>query len=139
MKFQNVKKGDVVLVPVYVNYGFSKHRRFYIPDPVLRVTKTQLITESGRRFKKDGGSEVGEHFSNCYYEGEEIGRFGIMAEDQTKEMHEFKVKLNIEKKLIKKINGLKIKIGSGIDISDLQLIQEHLEAVRQIIDRNQKK
>ena len=46
MKFENIKKGDIVFILKEISTGWNTSKSFFIPVKVERVTKTQFILEN---------------------------------------------------------------------------------------------
>ncbi len=109
--FANIKEGDFVFIERCVNYGWRSGKSFSIHSEVTRTTKTQFLV-GDRRFKKDGGYEVGEYFNKATKEGK----------DQTLEMNAFKVKKDLYFKLkrtVRDFNIGDIDDSSKSDMKDL--------------------
>lgn len=85
MKFENVKKGDVVFRRVAVRYGGRfgvEIGRFYIPFSVVHVTSKFFdIGKNKVRFRKDNGCE---HGTEKYRTSESVYNPGEVP-DQTEE------------------------------------------------------
>ena len=57
MIFENIKPGDLALVPVEVRIGWKSHK-YRIPQKVTRTTRTQIIV-NGKRYRRDDGRAIG--------------------------------------------------------------------------------
>ena len=66
MIFENIKPGDLVLVPVEVRIGWKSHK-YRIPQKVTRTTRTQIIV-NGKRYRRDDGRAIGSggYFDEAY-------------------------------------------------------------------------
>lgn len=66
MIFENVKPGDLVLVPVEVRIGWKSHN-YRIPQKVTCTTRTQIIV-NGKRYRRDDGRAIGadRYFNEAY-------------------------------------------------------------------------
>ncbi|MBI89994.1 MAG: hypothetical protein CMG60_07905 [Candidatus Marinimicrobia bacterium] len=66
MIFENIKPGDLVLVPVEVRIGWNS-RKYRIPQKVTRTTRTQIIV-NGKRYRRDDGRAIGSggYFDEAY-------------------------------------------------------------------------
>lgn len=127
MKFKNIKVNDDVLIPIKITIGWGSGRKFYCLKKVERITKTQFIAD-GRRFRKDGGTEVGE-FASAYNVGDSDVFQGKPLRDQTKEMIEFKKKYSLYNNL-KTTDILLNRIN--ID-SDVKLFKDAVEKQKEYI------
>ena len=87
MKFEDVKVGDKVLVPIEEQglSVFSPRKIFYITKAVTRVTPKQFLIDKDR-FQKSDGSNIGGVYRFCRAwfvgEGDKV--------DQTKELLEYR-------------------------------------------------
>lgn len=133
MKFNDVKVGDEVFIRTYVSYGWRKHRSFYIPLKVTKVTKSQLTTEDGRRFRKDNGKEIGENNSFAYKEGESFPYEEGIVVDETNKKEEFKKELKAEMLIQSKIDSLKVQRNSGLGLQKLTKINNLIKEIEKII------
>ena len=89
--FNEIMVGDKVLIRIGISYGWHESRYFNIAVSVEKTTPTQFIA-GGKRFKKDTGKEIGEHFSSACKIGEKTN-FGQELVDETKDYIEFKSKV----------------------------------------------
>ena len=66
MLFENIKPGDLVLVPVEVRIGCKSHK-YRIPQKVTRTPRTQIIV-NGKRYRRDDGWAIGSggYFDEAY-------------------------------------------------------------------------
>ena len=98
IELTEVKKGDKVLKSVLLTYGWDNRLIFWIPQKVERVTKTLIILEGGKRFRKSGVStEKYERYSRSHR-----GKIIPFSEDKS-ELKEF---VNTREKIsfLEKIN-----------------------------------
>lgn len=121
MKFENVKVGDIVYVEKSVNFGWRNSKMFFIPEKVIRVSKTQFVTESKTRYKKNG-SEVGRYATYAYREGDKKNYFGgvIFVSDETKKMELFIHKLKLERDFNTLGQRMKVELDSDLTIEELE-------------------
>lgn len=121
MKFENIKTNDIVFIEEDVRYGWNTSESFYIPKKVIRVTKTQFVTEGDRRFKKDG-REIGHNTygSNAYFLGDKSSYYKKgLVKDQTQDKIVFTEKIQLEIKIGKDIETLKIGLNSDLNYEEL--------------------
>lgn len=132
MKFENVKVGDTVFIEESINYRIYRSKKFFIPKKVVRVTKTQFVLVNGDKYKKDGLNVGGK--VRAYHEGVNNNGYGtsryFTVSDQTKEMQEFKLKLNLEHKISNLLSIMKIKQNSKFEISELEEILKTLKGLK---------
>ena len=131
MKFKDIKPGDFVLCPKVVIYGFNK-KSFYLKEEVVRVTKTQLITSNGYKFRKEDGKEIGRYCYYCCNNNDKL--FGEEVKDETLEYEEFLKKLKIGRVLENAIHDLnRTSINYDIPIEELKDVYEKIKEVKKIL------
>lgn len=141
MKYENIKPGEKVLIPVSVRYGFNSSEEFLIEKEVLRTTKTLFVVNiDGKelKFKKDSGRQVGgNYFDRARFVGEEYYDLNrkCIATDQTQEMMQFKKKVRAVNKLNHDIQNL--NRFSPADFESLEEVSALIEAV-EILVKSQK-
>ena len=138
--FENIKVGDTVLTYERVRVGWNASRYFLTPKKVTRLTKTQFVTEDGRKFSKNDGYEVGGDYSEpAYREGELVNRWtGEVAKDQTNEMKAFVA----EQKQRKELKDMAYNVNRDIHevkAADLDRVETHLYAITNILNNEQSK
>jgi len=98
IKFENIKAGDELLIKKRIQVGWNISKEFTIPIKVDKTTKTQIVVEGGRRFKKENGVEIkGNSWGQAiFYPGDKESWYSKKgAYDQTHEMVEFIKTINI--------------------------------------------
>jgi ribosomal protein S24E len=133
MKFQDIKVGDEVFVGNSIRYGWNLGEEFFIPEKVVRVTKTQFSTVSGRRFKKEYGQQIGSgtYGANAYMEGDKKSHWSDdVIYDQTKEMEEFKKKISLERDVIQTLADINPSLNSGLSLKELAEIKKSLLEIK---------
>lgn len=140
MKFENIKIGDKVLVEKTIRYGWGNDRSFLIYESVEKITKTQFSTKEGNRFKKENGKHIGKGYGvYCYLEGDSYGYSrNLKAKNQVLELDDFIECLRLERSIIKEMESLNLKLGSGIDLVNLSLIKKDLLALKKSITQSSK-
>ena len=94
-------------------------------EKVAKVTKTQFVTSSGRRYKKDRGAEIGESFS---FAGIIVEDFGIkLCIDETVDYNNFCKKIKLELYIGKNIEKLHINFNSKHSIEELKILNEKVK------------
>ena len=141
MKFENIKVGDTVFTPKYVRYGYNRRERFFIPQKVTKVTKTQFTVEDGDRFKKDSGIKIGGQFyTQATYEGEDVSQpFSSEKEvvtDQTEAMNAFKMKLKAEKKINEIAKNIRCELNSNLTLLETLELVGKLEKIADRLKRD---
>ena len=136
MKFEDVKVGDIVYLEKEIVYGYSRSKLFIVKDEVVRVTKTQFVTKTNRRYRK-GGAEVGKFMSVAYKEGDVINRYprGQIVTDQTQEVAAFIKKINLEKHINKTAESISIKLNSKLTVEELNSVLDKLNEIEQLIEK----
>lgn len=136
MKFKDIKVGDTVYVEITVSYGWRSGKTFFVPKKVTKVTATQFVVESGHRFKKDRGSEIGEHRCYAYNLGDTPVYMSSPVSDQTSEMIAFKSKLSKERKIKSMFENLKMEPDSKFSVQELDSIISKVTEINQILGIN---
>ena len=136
MKFEDVKVGDIVYIEKEVIYGYGQSKTFYIKDEVAKVTKTQFVTKTNRRYKKDG-SEIGKYMSYALKEGDKFHVIRGMKEvkDESKEVATFIKKINLEKHLNKAAENINIELNSKLTVEELNIILDKIDEIQQLIEK----
>jgi hypothetical protein len=134
IKFKNIKIGDTVITEECVKYGWGLGSTFYIPSKVVKVTKTQFVTENKARFNKDG-REIGE-YRHAYDLGDKPNTFSdTIVSDQTKERDLFITKIKLERDISKSIGLLKIELDSNLNIIHLNRIKYKLDEINKTLGK----
>lgn len=131
LKFKDIKAGDTIFEEKFVSTGYNKGRYFFIPTKVVRVTKTQFVTESGNRYHKDGRGH-GYTRGKALLEGEKIGFLkDRIVTDQTKEYNDFldykKVSIQVRNRL-EDVSRL-YNIECGLEYDELVALNRSLELI----------
>jgi len=115
-RFDDLQAGDIVLVEVGVATGWRNYEYFWVPKTVVKITKTQIVLETGRRYKKTNGKLIenrgmwgyGRSEDQLAFPGETQILYGKVKiiEDQTLEMNVFAGKLNDAQKVRKMIDDM---------------------------------
>lgn len=138
MKFENIKVGDTVFIPEHVRVDWRNYETFYLAKKVIKVTKTQFTIEGGQRYGKMHGAPIGEGSGEAMMQGDKVfGKtFGGEVKDQTKELKEFKQKIDIEQEIKKELESLKNSIYSNcpIPLSELQEIYKKINEIRATVN-----
>ena len=104
IKLTEVKKGDKVLKSVVLTYAWNNRLIFWIPQKVERVTKTLIILEDGKKFKKSGNStEKYERYSRNHRA--EIVPFSE-SKSELKEFVNTREKISFLEKIYEVVNDL---------------------------------
>lgn len=106
--FKEIKKDDIVLVPVKVSFRFYEET-FFLEKKVTRVTKTQFVCGDIRASKKDG-SIIGRNYEFIRAVGEVVYN-GKVLSDESKELLIFKEKMRLAHNILNfeiKENGFKL-------------------------------
>jgi hypothetical protein len=134
-KFENTKVGDTVYVLEDVTLGWNNAREFFVPKLVTKTTATQITIEGDKKYNRDGRRVGGHGYGdNIFYEGENSFYKGV-AIDQTKEMKEFKIKLNKEQLIQRDIESLKIVLDSKLTIEELINLQAKISEIKSILSK----
>ncbi len=138
-KFQDVKVGDKVLVPIRVTVGWRSKEIFYCLKSVEKVTKTQF-TAGGVRAKKEQGRVIG---SNNWYsilkEGDSNGSFEKrIITDETEDMERFKKALSLVYYIEKAIN-IDIPLNRNTNLDNLIIAYNKKKEFMKAIDKLLKK
>ena len=124
MKFENIQVEDEVFVPYSVRTGWRESQEFYIPEKVVKVTKTQFVTESNKRFSIKYGRQIGESFSSAKCKGDKMGLSRKEVYDQTEEMNELKAKINLIHKINLLLEKVSIDYNTELPLNDLKEINQ---------------
>lgn len=137
MKFENIKTGDVVYTTRSIRYGWNSAETFYVPEKVVKITKTQFTVESGNRYKKEG-NRIGDGFDKAYFLGDNKSYFGKpdLVRDQTEEMKAFEMKLTLERKFNSLSEKLNLKLNSNLNIDQLNTSVQKLDEIKKMLDAN---
>lgn len=139
MKFENIKTGDVVYTPRSIRYDWNLRKTFYVPEKVIKVTKTQFTVESGNRYKKNG-SRIGNHYEKAYLLGDNMDPSHYatpsLVKDQTEEMKAFETKLTLEKRFNSLSEGLTLKLNSNLSIQRLNEAVQKLCKIKKMLEGN---
>lgn len=118
--FDNIKKGDFVLVPVKASNGYFDRsaKTFMIKMSVERVTKTLFIANGTQFYKKNGQERTsGYAFYGCKpYEGK----------DQREEYDAYVKLMNSKRKLGNKLESLLGTLGE-LNQSDIDYLIEAIK------------
>ena len=139
MKFENIKVNDTVLVPHTVTYGWRNNKLFYIAEKVIRVTKTQFVTESNQRFKKSGISIGVDSFYNAQKIGDTIWEGDDRTfYDQTEEMNAFKEKLKFIQEIKRNVNVIEKLTESMVnnELLDVKMASYALKGIIGVIQED---
>ena len=136
-KFENIQKGDTVYTEKFVTYGLYIKKYFYVPEKVIKVTKTQFTVESGTKYRKDG-SQMGKSFGKAYFLGDKAGFLSgaRIIKDETDEMKAFKEKLKIEIEFIDLADKLKLKPNCDLNIYQIEYCISKLNDIKIMLDSN---
>lgn len=134
MKFENIKKDDIVFTQTSIRYSFSSSKSFFTPKRVIRVTKTQFVLEDDSRWKKDGRGIDRHKYLRAFNEGEKTG-YGnsTIVEDQRAEMKEFKEKIQVGGKIVEILSSRK-RPSINRRFEDLKSALSHLEKALELIE-----
>jgi hypothetical protein len=116
MTFEDIKAGDIVYTYDHVRTGWTRIKKFMVPKKVARTTKTLIILENGKRFKKNG-LEYGSGYDSI----------SLTGTDESNEMKAFINKVN----LVKEANDLLYNFKVYTDM-DSNLINELITLLKKI-------
>lgn len=134
-KFQDVKVGDIVILLQTVNYTVLSSKCFYVPKKVVRVTKTQFVTENGSRYGKDGFGIGPNRFKRVFKTGD-TDFTGHVVSDESKEMSEFVEKLKIYKRMISMAKELISENTINLSLDDLNSIESKIIDIKNLTNKD---
>lgn len=107
--------GDIIFVKENVYYrGSYLYKSFFIPEKIIRVTKTQFTTESGKRFNQSGRGIGHSYFA--YTD----------KEDQSNEKKMFEKQVKLANQIYTKLYNLSSVELSLFDLDKLESLDNHL-------------
>ena len=129
MSFENIKVGDKVLAPRFVDYGWRGKRHFYVISEVAKTTKTQFTTDTGDRFKKEYGRPIGGSCISCAKKIDSKDH-----KDQTEEFEWFKRKVDLEIAFCDKLSSLNLELSSPLNMDQLGIINSAANTIKRVLD-----
>lgn len=141
--FENIEKGDTVLVYKKSHYGFMSYKEFLVPIKVVKTSKTLITIENGQRFKKKDGFYYGQKtdFKRIYLPGQNLKiPFGGVdtAKDQSIERDQFEKKLRLEREITNIFDDLNLEGDSSLTVKELENILSVLQDIQRRIDEKPK-
>jgi hypothetical protein len=121
-----MKVGDTVMELIPVSYGWNLSKWFYIPSRVIRITKTLLITKSGRYSKDDGTSKANLRT-----------KISLTAKDETSDRNKFINHVNTVSRIklsIVKLHRTESDMFIHNSIDELNTIQKYLDIIISIME-----
>lgn len=133
MKFQDIKVGDPVIVEERIVIGFHQTKTFYVRKLVTRRTKAQFCVDQKRYNLR--GARIGEFFDRAHLEGDSY--MGNPIKDQTKEMKQFEVKVELWKTVKGKVRDLPLTVDIDRSVNELKEIGELCDQLSAILRRGE--